>query len=58
MKAKGNEDRNWKEVQCKTLMRENFKYETKFGSKRNDGNSTNSFELLSKSDETDGSDSF
>ena len=45
-KAKGNKDRNWKEVQCKTPTRENFRDKTKYRSKRDNKNSTNRFELL------------
>ena len=56
--AKCNRDTNWKEIQHKTLMRANFKDETKFRSRRNDKNSTNSFELLSESEEIEGSDGF
>ena len=45
-------------MQREILIRENIKYKTKFRSKRNNDNSTNRFESLSKSDETDSSDGF
>ena len=56
--AKCNEDRSWKEIQHKIPTRANFKDKTKFRSRRNDENSTNSFELLLESEETDGSNGF
>ena len=58
MIAKCNGDRNQKEVQHKTPTRLNFKDKIKFRSRRNDENSTNSFEPLSESEETDSSNGF
>ena len=41
MKVKGKEDRNWKEVKCKIIMRNNFKDDMKYSSKSNKENLTN-----------------
>ena len=58
MKVKRKEERNWKELKCKTIMKTNFKDNMNYRSKRDEEDKINRFELLLEYNEIDDGNGF